>query len=776
MNSSSPLPGALWQAPALRPVAPLILSAWQDGYLTPAELIDIRDALQRAPWLGTVEKDILRAWLDPARPPSPQALSSLEREVKAALHTLSLPHGGSIADAGAALVEGSLGADTRRGVYATLCEAQTSLSDSSFDVPGEGPGESGSTQDPIQDADESERLRSVLDGAYAKTRDEVREILSVTQFRFVSNVSTAAYREQALTWCKALSQKGIARQAYHLASELAGGEPHDRGQFVTTFEMLSYFDLSLVVKVGVQFGLFGGAIAGLGTAKHHALLPAVTRCELLGCFAMTERAHGSNVRELQTTARYDPATREFVLHSPSLSAGKEWIGNAALHAHVAVVFAQLETGGERHGVHAFLLPIRDGHGQILPRVRIEDCGEKMGLNGVDNGRLWFDAVRVPREALLDRFGQVAEDGTYTSSIPSPGKRFFTMLGTLVGGRISVAGGALAASKVGLSIALTYAAHRRQFANGEGPEQLLIHYLSHQRRLIPRLAAAYAFSFAQNELVARFSAMNDDETRGRDVEKLAAGVKALGTWQAIDTLQQCRECCGGQGYLTSNRIDALRTDTDVFTTFEGDNTVLLQLVAKELLSSYRRELKDRPLRTLASSVAEDLLTAVTERNPVAIRDQESDSLLSFAFQERAMRFREKSLRDSLGRRIKHRIDAGMAPQQAFDACQDHAIALARAHIEHFVLTCFQRAAASEPSLERLCALYGLWRIEADLAWFLENDYLAASKSRAIRRELNEVVREASSRALVWTSAFGIPKTCAGPLADPEYLRTTGLATS
>ena len=72
-------------------------------------------------------------------------------------------------------------------------------------------------------------------------------------------------------------------------------------------------------------------------------------------------------------------------------------------------------------------------------VRIEDCGAKLGLNGVDNGRIWFDHVRVPRENLLDRYAQVHEDGTYFSPIENPTKRFFTMIGTLIQGRISVSG-------------------------------------------------------------------------------------------------------------------------------------------------------------------------------------------------------------------------------------------------------------------------------------------------------------------------------------------------
>ena len=108
--------------------------------------------------------------------------------------------------------------------------------------------------------------------------------------------------------------------------------------------------------------------------------------KLPGCFAMTETGHGSNVRGLITTATYDQATKNITIHSPDYASGKEYIGNA-MHSRMAAVFAQLIVNGKNEGVHALLVPIRDRDHNILPGVRIEDCGYKMGLNGVDNGRI-----------------------------------------------------------------------------------------------------------------------------------------------------------------------------------------------------------------------------------------------------------------------------------------------------------------------------------------------------------------------------------------------------
>jgi len=179
-----------------------------------------------------------------------------------------------------------------------------------------------------------------------------------------------------------------------------------------------------MVKVGVQSGLFGGSVLNLGGERHAHLLAPISKLELAGCFCMTELLHGSNVKGLQTTATYDPKTEEFVVHTPNKGAIKWWIGNAALSGQIGTVFARLIAQGKDHGVHAFLVPLRDlkTH-ELCPGVIIGDCGDKNGLHGVDNGFIAFNQVRIPRVNLLNRFADVLPDGTYTSPIPSENKRF-----------------------------------------------------------------------------------------------------------------------------------------------------------------------------------------------------------------------------------------------------------------------------------------------------------------------------------------------------------------
>ena len=489
---------------------------------------------------------------------------------------------------------------------------------------------------------------------------------------------------------------------------------------------------------------------------------------------MTETGHGSNVADVETVARYDPRSGEFVLRTPEGDgARKDYIGNAACHGQMATVFAQLETGGHEFGVHAFLVPIRDADDNPCPGVEIEDCGDKLGLDGVDNGRLRFTDVRVPRDNLLDRFASVAADGAYSSPIPSPGKRFFTMLGTLVGGRVSVALAALSAAKSALAIAVRYGAERRQFGPPGEPEIRLLDYRTHQRRLMPRLAATYALHFALARLRDDFVASSkggSDEDR-REVEAEAAGLKALATWHTTDAVQVCRECCGGQGYLAVNRFADLKADTDVFTTFEGDNVVLLQLVAKSLLGDFKRQFGDMGFVGLLRFVARRAATAVAERNPITTRRTDEEHLRDREFHLGAFRWREQHLLATVAQRLKKRLDRGTEISQAMIECQDHLVATAEAHVERIVLQAFAdavRGAAADrvardgvgddglhATLASLCDLYALSRLEAGRGWFLEQGVLEPAKAKAIRKLVNRLCLEIRGQAVPLVDAFGIP---------------------
>ncbi|MBM7775801.1 acyl-CoA oxidase [Actinokineospora baliensis] len=622
-------------------------------------------------------------------------------------------------------------------------------------------------------------LTDLLDGRWGHIRREARTRMAALPSPATYDLTTEQHRAQVFAELHELAKSGYPRVGFPTSH---GGEG-DLGGSLTSFEMLGFGDLSLMVKAGVQWGLFGGAVEALGTEHHHdQYLRDIIDLRLPGCFAMTETGHGSDVQHLRTTATYDPATGEFVVHTPHEAARKEYIGNAARDGRIAVVFAQLIAGGQGRGVHALLVPLRDEAGQPLPGVTIEDCGRKAGLNGVDNGRIWFDQVRVPRDALLNRYGGVAADGTYTSSIESDSRRFFTMLGTLIRGRISVAGAAGSATKSALTIATLYALERRQFTKPDSDDEvLLLDYLAHQRKLLPALATTYALHFAQEELVTTLHELTTDEHRRRELESRAAGLKAATTWHATRTIQTCREACGGAGYLAENRLPQLKADTDVFTTFEGDNTVLYQLVAKGLLTGYQQDLHELGSVGMARFIADQFVGTVIERTAarslidrlvgaVTARDEDAD-LLDRGWHLRLFEDREKHVLDTLARRLRRAGEPGVDAFEVFNAAQDHVLRAARVHVERIVLEAFvaaiDRCADPEAAalLGRVCDLHVLSTIEVDLDWFLGHGRLGAARAKAVTGAVNDLCGHLRPHAEALVEAFAIPSSLlAAPIAS------------
>jgi acyl-CoA oxidase len=630
----------------------------------------------------------------------------------------------------------------------------------------------------------ADSLRALLDGPEAEVRDTVRQWLSQPGNAPVVDLTREEYRAQVLAWARELAEAGGTAIGYPVEY---GGQG-EVGRSIAAFETLAFGDLSLLVKCGVQFGLFGGAVLHLGTARHHErYLRAIARLELPGCFAMTETAHGSNVQALGTTATYDDAASEFVVHTPDDGARKDYIGNAARDGRVAAVFAQLIVGGEERGVHALVVPLRDADGSLLPGVAIEDCGPKLGLDGVDNGRIAFDHVRVPRDALLDRYAQVREDGTYFSPIENPTKRFFVMLGTLIQGRVSICGASVSASKVALDLAVRHALTRRQFGPPGGEEVLLLDYRTHQRRLLPALATTYGLHFAQQRLAARlhevFTADDVPDRKRRELETLAAGLKAVASWHATDTIQTCREACGGAGYLRVNRFAALKADTDVFTTFEGDNTVLVQLAAKNLLTDYRDQFGELDPLGVASFFAGQVIGTIAERTAVRKvltglaadllpgRD-DGGELLDRDEQLGLLRWRQEHILQGVARRLKGGIDSGREPFDVLVDCQDHLVAAARAWVDVVVLEAFADAvercddATLRPILDRLCSLCALARVEAERGWYQEHGRLTAARSKAVIKTVNALCAELRPDARLLVDGFGVPVPAGAAAEAPQ----------
>ena len=761
-------PNSFNYSPGVLSLLPLYYVGWADSILSPGEVKLIREKVNQLNFLTIADKRQLVEWTDPSNPPSPSVFKHWVKILQMQAANLPEDTKKSLVDLGLEMAKKST-TDQDQLKWQTpetkkaLGEIEAALGIYNSQSLGTIFQRKMIQEPPI----DVKSLRTLLDDEYSETRNRLRTLLSDPAFKLDTIRDKEDYRNKVLNWCKLLAERGFGALSY--PAEYGG--KNSMGDYIATFEMLGYHDSSLAIKFGVQFGLFGGSVLWLGTKKHHdQYLKNIGTLKLPGCFAMTETGHGSNVRGLETTATYDFETNEFIIHTPHEKAGKEYIGNA-LHGRMGSVFAQLIVDGTNHGVHAILVPLRDENNNLLPGIRVEDCGYKLGLNGVDNGRIWFDQVRVPRENLLNKFGDVDEKGVYTSPIENPSRRFFTMLGTLVGGRVSVPRAGLSAAKTGLAIAIKYGLKRRQFAPKDGlPETLLLDYPSHQRRLMPLLAKAYALDFALTYLTHRY--VNRTEEDIREVETLAAGLKSYSTWFTTTALQECREACGGKGYLSENRFADLKADTDIYTTFEGDNTVLMQLVSKGLLSDFKKSFHDEGFMAVLRLLSNRISATITENNPLFTRNTDVEHLKDQEFQLEAFKYRERKLLISVSQRMRKYLGKKIPAHEAFLRCQSHLLSLAHAFVEHLVLEQFIKTVNTiedtniKATLKRLCDLFALSTMEVHKGWYLESEYMQPSKTKAIRRVVTKLCKEVKEDSGLLVDAFDIPKQCLAAIVIEE----------
>ncbi|MEO9872965.1 acyl-CoA dehydrogenase family protein [Ekhidna sp.] len=757
---NSPL---LQDNPSLYSFFPLFYMAWADAILLPSEISSIDSYIKKQVWLSEKENVFLRSFLNPMNPPSPKELKTWKQKI----NELELELNDSLVDIGIKLSK-LKGTDISSELKNSLKEIEEILGivsdESSYHLQSKKPKTliEGLKTNPSFEVD---KMTHILDGDNHEIIERVKKVLADPTFNYLETNDLPTYREKVFTWCKLLADQGFGSMAF---PEEFGGEGNMKKYFAI-METLSYHDLSTVIKFGVQFGLWGMSVFFLGTKKHHKkYLKAIGSMALPGCFAMTETGHGSNVKGLETTATYHHEKRSFTIHTPNHKAGKEYIGNAALHGQMATVFAKLIIDGTDYGVNAFIVPLREESSKFVEGVKIEDCGRKMGLNGVDNGRIWFDQVEIPYDSMLDRYASIDEDGQFQSPIASDNRRFFTMLGTLVGGRIGIPRSGLSASKSGLTIAIKHGDRRRQFGPENGSEVPVLNYRSHQRRLMPLLANSYASHFALQYVTNRF--LNRKEEEMQEIEAMAAGLKAWSTWNTTHTLQECREACGGKGYLSENRIDRLKNDTDVYTTFEGDNTVLMQLVAKGRLSEFKKEFSYINFFGMLNYVAEKAKTGITEMNPIIVRNTDAEHLLDSDFHLSAFEYREKDILTSAAKRFKKHLDLGMDSFDAFNQTQFHMVNVGYAYVERLILEKFieQVDQTSDEdcknTLNRLCQLFALSQIEKNKGWYLEHDYMSGTKTKAIRKMINQLCWEVRQDAVALVDAFNIPDNClSAPIA-------------
>ncbi|KAK3175653.1 hypothetical protein K4F52_010088 [Lecanicillium sp. MT-2017a] len=517
---------------------------------------------------------------------------------------------------------------------------------------------------------------------------------------------------------------------------------------------------------GLHEHMFLKTLQEQGTPEQHKLfLEKANNYEYIGCYAQTELGHGSNVRGLETTATWNPQDKTFTIHSPSLTASKWWIGSLGKAANHAVVIAQLIIDGKPYGPHPFVVQIRDlkTH-KALPNIHVGDIGPKFGYNTMDNGFLLFNKVKVPHVSMLARFSSVDPETSKYRPPQNAALVYGTM--TYVRSNIVLQSGSVLAR--GVTIAVRYCAIRRQFkdrdnTSQEGENQVL-DYTMVQYRLLPLLATTYALHFTGQAMLKIYNENQKRLAGGKaavakagqaiaDLHATSCALKAFSSTAAAEGLEVSRRTCGGHGYSAFSGIGSFYADYLPTVTWEGDNYMLTQQVARYLLKAARAVLSGKPAdndicRLLAEFRSREDIGAAFD-----ILHEDGDIVKAFAWRVAFLTFEA----------LKHRDEE----KQAWNSLLIDFWRLSTAFAQYLIVKNFYetlqdpatRAALGESEavlLRKLYLLFSLYHLQSHASEFFTSGASTVRQIQLARtRQTLTLLKEIRPHAVKLVDAWSFP---------------------
>ncbi|XP_036384006.1 peroxisomal acyl-coenzyme A oxidase 1 isoform X2 [Megalops cyprinoides] len=486
-------------------------------------------------------------------------------------------------------------------------------------------------------------------------------------------------------------------------------------------------------------------------------LPLAESFKALGTYAQTEMGHGTHIRALETTATYDPSTQEFVLNSPTVTSIKWWPGGLGKTSNHAIVLAQLHTQGKCHGLHAFIVPIRDMNTHMpLPGVVVGDIGPKFGFDEVDNGYLKLDNVRIPRENMLMKYAKVEPDGTYVK--PPSDKLTY---GTMVFIRSMIVGESARALAKSCTIAIRYSAvrHQSELRPGE-PEPQILDYQTQQYKLFPLLATSYAFHFVGQYMNQTYHRITGDINQGDlselpELHALSAGLKAFTTWAASAGIEVCRMACGGHGYSRCSSLPDIYVTFTPTCTYEGENTVMMLQTARYLVKSYKQASAGQQLSGMVSYLNRP--ESRLQPQPVSARPTVVDTS-DLASLVEAYKLRAARLVEVAAKNLQVELQHSKSKEDAWNNTSIDLVRASDAHCHYVVVKLFAAKlgevgdTAVHSALSTLALLYALQGVTQHSGDFLQAGLLTVPQLSQISQRLKELLAQLRPNAVALVDAF------------------------
>lgn len=505
----------------------------------------------------------------------------------------------------------------------------------------------------------------------------------------------------------------------------------DPAELSALHEWAGVVDAGMATILSIHYNLFLGSL--IDHDHQDRDLSPYLRMERIGTFLCTEKSHGNDAPQLETTATLDRARGEFVLHTPHDGAAK-WMPNTSSIGGPkdAVVAARLIIDDTDHGVFLFLTPLTSTDGHHLPGVNVERLPETAS-SPVDHCATVFHQVRLPLTAMLQgEHGRLTHDGVLVSSLGSSRKRFLRSISRVGMGKLCMSAYSLGTMRHAMTVAVRYAHQRVTSGMTNGQRVPLFAHRSHHGPLLESLASTYAATLLQRAVVRKWAQATEADRE--DIERLAAITKGWITWKARDVMTQCRERCGAQGLALANGISGQLAANEGTITAEGDNVVIWVKAAGEMLLG-----GFQPQPPSGIPPADRSLT-----NPQQLHDLLTD----------LERIRHERARTNL------RAKRGGSPLDRWNGVSPAALALVDAHAHQLASKELHEAATKAASpkgrflLQRLHALFALRYITGHSGELMAHGRLTAEQVLQLPDVTEAAISALEPHALDLVEAFAV----------------------